>query len=316
MDSPMQNYHYSIIIPHRDIPELLERCLQSIPVREDVQVIVVDDCSTDGIQSRLREIEDKYSNVQFVFSHEYGGAGKARNIGMEFATGSYLIFADADDFFSDSFSNILDRFDSYKEDIIYFRSNNVLSEDPSVSLTNLNWIQSIFDNYFILGNESEIRCAIHNPWAKFFRRDFINSLNLHFEERPYSNDIYFVVSAGCHAKSIKVENDYLYNYTSREGSLSSNFAQKEGELEIRAEAAFEASKVMKQTGFRLHYMPMTYFLYRLFHENKKLFKAYLKQAPQAYSSRWEAITQVRWMETGILNKAWVYVYSLFCLACL
>lgn len=312
----MNAYHYSIIIPHRNIPELLERCLRSIPVRDDVQVIVVDDCSTKDVQDRLRGVEGNYPNALFVYLKACCGAGKARNTGMDLATGSYLVFADADDFFSDSFSSILDRFDSYTEDVIYFRSKSVRSDDPSVSLHNLDWIQEIFDNYFINRDESEIRCRIHNPWAKFFRRDYIRSLDLHFEERPYSNDIFFVVSAGCHAKSIRVENDYLYNYTSRDGSLTSSFAQKEGELEIRAEAAFEASKVMKQTGYRLHYMPMTYFLFRLFHENKQLFKAYLKQASQVYSSRWEAITQVRWMETGILKKAWVYVYSLFCLVCL
>ena len=36
---------YSIIIPHKDIPDLLQRCLDSIPVRDDVEVIVVDDNS-------------------------------------------------------------------------------------------------------------------------------------------------------------------------------------------------------------------------------------------------------------------------------
>ena len=40
--------NYSIIIPHKNIPELLVRCLNSIPEREDIQVIVVDDCSDDA----------------------------------------------------------------------------------------------------------------------------------------------------------------------------------------------------------------------------------------------------------------------------
>lgn len=39
--------NFSIIIPHKDIPDLLQRCLDSIPIRDDVQVIVVDDDS-DG----------------------------------------------------------------------------------------------------------------------------------------------------------------------------------------------------------------------------------------------------------------------------
>jgi len=312
MDNSLRT-HYSIIIPHHDIPELLERCLQSIPVREDTQVIVVDDCSRQAVQEKLKGLERIYPHVQFVYSDKCGGAGKARNTGLDLASGTYLIFADADDYFSDNFNTILDRFDTYKEDIVYFRSKSVLSNDPSVSLSNLNWMDSIFENYFKTMDESEIRCGIHNPWAKFFRSDFIRNLGIRFEERPYSNDIFFVVSAGCHAERIKVENDSLYYYTSREDSLTSHFAEKDGELEIRAEAAFNASIIIKQAGYHLHYMPSTFFYSRLFHENKKLYRHYLKNAPLAYRSRWDAITQVRWMEPGFAGKIWVYIYSLICL---
>lgn len=46
----MSNINYSIIIPHKNIPQLLQRCLDSIPIRDDVQVIVVDDNSdTDKV---------------------------------------------------------------------------------------------------------------------------------------------------------------------------------------------------------------------------------------------------------------------------
>lgn len=45
---------YSIIIPHYNAPHLLERCLKSIPVREDIQVIVVDDCSP-AVNSYIRD---------------------------------------------------------------------------------------------------------------------------------------------------------------------------------------------------------------------------------------------------------------------
>ena len=44
----MTSFRYSIIIPHKNIPELLIRCLNSIPDREDIQIIVIDDNSTDA----------------------------------------------------------------------------------------------------------------------------------------------------------------------------------------------------------------------------------------------------------------------------
>jgi glycosyltransferase involved in cell wall biosynthesis len=307
----MDNYRFSLVIPHHNIPDLLKRCLRSIPIRKDLQIIVVDDCSEKAIQERLREMESDFSYVQFVYSDICGGAGKARNLGMDRASGDYLFFADADDFFSNRLPEVLDR--TYTEDIVYFRNKNVLSEDSSVEVSNFAWMNDVFDRYFQNGEESEIRCALQTPWAKFFRRAFIEEKGLRFEERPYANDIYFVVSAGCQAERIRVEDILLYYYTFRKGSLSADFATKPGELDIRAEATFKASEVMKANGYHLHLMPTTYYYSRFFHENKKMYRHYLSIADKVYQSRWQAITQVRWLEPGVLGKLWVYVYSLFCL---
>ena len=43
----MKTFNYSIIIPHRNIPQLLQRCIDSIPSRDDLQIIIVDDNSDD-----------------------------------------------------------------------------------------------------------------------------------------------------------------------------------------------------------------------------------------------------------------------------
>ena len=122
---------YSIIIPHYDIPDLLVRCLQSIPVREDVQVIVVDDCSPGGDEYAARYPELKRPFVEFYSTTHRGGAGTARNIGLQHARGHWLVFADADDFFAEDFGRLLDKYKDYAEDLIYFRARSVLSDDIS-----------------------------------------------------------------------------------------------------------------------------------------------------------------------------------------
>ena len=90
---------FTIIIPHRDCPDLLQRCLDSIPERENVQVIVVDDNSDPSIVDFDRFPGKGRDNVKIVFTKEGKGAGYARNVGLEYATGEWIVFSDADDYF-------------------------------------------------------------------------------------------------------------------------------------------------------------------------------------------------------------------------
>ena len=60
--------NYTIIIPHHNIPNLLRRCLHSIPLRDDVQIIVVDDCSDEIYKSELLSLEKEFISVYFYYS--------------------------------------------------------------------------------------------------------------------------------------------------------------------------------------------------------------------------------------------------------
>lgn len=69
-------YNYSFIIPHKNCPELLQRCVDSIPERDDVQVIVVDDNSDEEKKPSLKE----HKNLQVILldASQSKGAGRAR----------------------------------------------------------------------------------------------------------------------------------------------------------------------------------------------------------------------------------------------
>ena len=93
------NILYSIIIPHYNIPELLQRCLNSIPDLPSFQVIIVDDCSDGKIVDFRYFPGMERENVKCIFLKERHGAGFARNLGLRYACGKWVLFADADDFF-------------------------------------------------------------------------------------------------------------------------------------------------------------------------------------------------------------------------
>ena len=109
---------YSIIIPYKNCPALLNRCIDSIPQRDDVQIIVVDDNSDETLVDFDSFPNTARQDVRVVRILDSKGAGKARNVGIEQAKGIWLIFCDCDDSFSEVFNNILDKHIERLEDVV------------------------------------------------------------------------------------------------------------------------------------------------------------------------------------------------------
>ena len=89
----------SIIVPVYNIKEYIERCVKSITDQtyKNLEIILVDDGSTDGTEKILDELAEKDARIK-VFHKENGGSSSARNLGITKATGEYIGFADSDDF--------------------------------------------------------------------------------------------------------------------------------------------------------------------------------------------------------------------------
>lgn len=87
----------SIIIPAYNASRTIERCLGSImPQSKDCEVIVIDDGSSDNTYELCSNVSDNYSNFS-ILKQNRGGVSAARNLGIEKASGEYIMFVDADD---------------------------------------------------------------------------------------------------------------------------------------------------------------------------------------------------------------------------
>ena len=157
---------FSIIIPHKEIPDLLMRCLKSIPVHEDIQVIVVDDNSADAdtYSDKYPELSRPY--LEFFRTTKGGGAGYARNVGLEHAKGKWILFADADDFFVDDMYDIICSYVDSDADVIYFKKKSVLSEDTSIEAERFSGTNKNIDKYLADGDEWPLRAKTYVPWGK------------------------------------------------------------------------------------------------------------------------------------------------------
>lgn len=210
-------YNYTLIIPHYNIPKLLRRLLSTVPHREDLQVIVVDDCSTKELDE-LANVQKEYDWVEWYSTGTNGGGGKARNIGLDHAKGKYLIFADADDYFLPSLDQILTDYSVSEFDILYFSVISLDSETFNITKRGLhvsNYINSLsYDEAY------KMKFQFTSPWAKFISLYLVKSHNIRFEESEISNDVLFSTLIDYHANITKIDKLAIYCLTDRIESVS------------------------------------------------------------------------------------------------
>lgn len=213
---------YSIVIPHKNCIPLLQRCLSSIPPRDDIQVIVVDDVSdlTDDERSLMESFQSVRAQVVFLTETKF--AGGARNVGLSLAEGQWVVFADADDFFT---KNAFDIFDDYKDsdcDIVFFGHSACYSDDlrPASRLGDRAKHLNDFVKTHSKKAEMQLRYKNPSPTSKMMRNAFIREKQLKFEEIRASNDSMFSLLSGHYAEAIVGDNRIVYCSTIREGSLT------------------------------------------------------------------------------------------------
>ena len=188
---------YSIIIPHKDIPGLLQRCLDSIPVRDDIEIIVVDDNSDPRKVDFANFPSWKGTRYEYYLTKEGKGAGFARNVGLDHAKGRWIIFADADDFFIADFNSLLDEMADAEEDIVFFDYINVLSDDIMQQVEERVQYRKYIAAYLDVDqSEFNLMVLFAPPWCKIFRRELIEHHHIRFSEVQWGEDVFFSVETG------------------------------------------------------------------------------------------------------------------------
>lgn len=241
--------NYSIIIPHSNISHLLDRLLSTIPIRDDVQVIVVDDCSMKDELLKLEHIKKKYPVVEFYSTKIKGGAGKARNVGLEHAVGKFLIFADADDYFNLCFPDALEKYKDSNADIIYFSANSV-DTDTYENADRAEYFHRIINGYFATGDESKLRFGFVVPWARFIKRNVVADNNITFEEVWTADDIRFSTESDYYAGKLEADPKAIYCVTNRANSNSKG--QSPAEMISRLTTEAQRFKFMIDHGIHQH----------------------------------------------------------------
>ena len=221
------NPKISVIIPVYNAAEYIKRCIDSILAQNysNLEIICINDGSTDKSLSVLQNLAQTNSCIK-VISQKNMGAAIARNVGIEYASGDYISFIDADDTIEkclyENFANIVK---NSNLDIFMFNGNIICNDSVSLFFTSNLFHQDVkeydvFDytkiKNFFYGNQSVCN--------KIYRTEFLRSNNIKFVANSCFEDTHFYFISLIKAKKISFTYKSYYNYHSDNvGSVTKSF---------------------------------------------------------------------------------------------
>ena len=118
----------SIIIPMYNAEEFIIRALDSIPNRDDIEVICIDDCSTDNTYNLVKEY--KRLNIRLFKNDINRGVGYTTNVGYDNSNGEWIIGIDNDDYLlTDQYNNFINSLDNYEDYDMVYLNNEINNGD-------------------------------------------------------------------------------------------------------------------------------------------------------------------------------------------
>lgn len=204
----------SVIIPVYNTEKYLRKCLESVcnQTLSDIEIICIDDCSTDGSLEILKEYSKKDERIKLVELKENKGAGAARNLGIDNAKGEYIGFVDSDDWIDLDFYEKL-----YKE---------AIRTDADITKGS-DYVLRFQDGTTIVDKQNcKIKENKLNFWSQFttaiYRKIFVLENKIFFpEDLLVGEDPVFAIKCAFLSNKISVIDDARYYYNRREDSLNS-----------------------------------------------------------------------------------------------
>ncbi len=227
------DYKLSVIIPTFNAETYLIDAVNSVKNQtfgfENIELILVDDNSTDSTKFIIEDLSNQYINVISIFSEINSGSPSVpRNLGIKKASTNFVMFLDSDDEYCPEMCEVMyNAINDYNSDIVtckYFRIQNNRIEkittfcDKYPNIFKLNSIEDSL-NFLSLGFPTMI-------WNKIFRKDFILKNNIEFPIGDFYEDVYFTTKSYLFAENIVILNNffaYKYKINNNNKSISQAF---------------------------------------------------------------------------------------------
>lgn len=206
---------FSIIIPAYNVEQYIEESIKSVLGQEfeNYELILIDDCSTDNTKNILEKYASEKVKV-YSTTKNTGTAAGPRNVGLQYATGEYIIFLDGDDKLYDN--QVLDKIDKLiddkKYDVVYLGYQDLGNSDKMRVSNNSNSTK-----------EARIICDVtFSVSSRCWNREFIEKNNMRFKESMYYEDQLFCMTANILVEKTTYGDFPIFRYRrNRKGSVMS-----------------------------------------------------------------------------------------------
>ena len=246
----------SIIVPVYNVENYIDECVYNLvnQTYKDIEILLIDDGSNDSSLERCKEWQKKDERIK-LFENAHKGVSVARNTGIDYAVGEWLCFVDSDDYaevdmlerlvyaagassmdfifggFNAISNNEIERCSFYNENIIFYGSSTTFCWERSNSNSDIvlkectkdlnNWKTLVKD---AIAGSSNKYTNIGVPWARLYKKAFINSNYIRFSEGlSRMQDTVFNVDVFMHFDRGLYINTPVYNYRIRDGSVTKDY---------------------------------------------------------------------------------------------
>lgn len=254
----------SIIVPVYNVEDYLHQCVDSILGQsfKDFELILVDDGSPDGSPRICNEYAQKDNRIKVIHKAN-GGLSDARNVGLQSATGEYVVFLDSDDWWCDldALKKINERLEKSNADILIFQSKKYYQLNDTYTCKQVNKIEYspryVYDIEYLMRHSLFVACA----WDKVIRRSVLVDNNVEFVVGQLSEDIEWCCKLLELNLSYTVVGDVYHVYRQQnDTSITANISNKNLNDIKNVITKWSAIAVEMREGPILHFLALEYLL--------------------------------------------------------
>ena len=215
----------SIIIPHFNSTDKLATLLESIPSKDWIEVIVIDDHSNELSKRQLKGLMALYPDYScLTVPQNEKGPGIARNIGIEASAAKWLLFADSDDFFTEHAFSIIEPYLSTDNEVVYFVPDS-LNVTTNASCERHKQYKNLILQYKKDADKT-LFYRFFVPWSKLVSRSLVQEHNIKFDDGVGGEDNNFSLKVAYYSQKIDSDESVIYCVTESDSSLTRQFSEK------------------------------------------------------------------------------------------
>ncbi|MBC6976279.1 CDP-glycerol glycerophosphotransferase family protein [Bacillus sp. Xin] len=228
-------YKVAVVIASYNVEDYIEEAVMSVlnQTLSDVQVIVVDDGSTDNTTKKVMELAEREERVSYRFLENTGSPSEPRNVGKKIADAEYVMFLDGDDYLD---SNACEKMYNYAKnqeaDLVVGRMMSFIGERRFETFEGvprfrqrMEFLKGIKEFEAVSITENPVLYLFPSCCAKLYKKELIKNIDFN-KNIKYAEDLLFSNTVFFQSKKTLVLEDFVYYYRGRGETSNSSITQQ------------------------------------------------------------------------------------------